>query len=298
MSEKDWIQRYIKPLVSAAGADGLNDDVAILESTGVIIATMDTLVEGVHFLPHDPIATVGQKLVRVNVSDIRSKGAIPLDALCSVAWPALRPEADFADLMRGLSVDLSEFSISLVGGDFVRTEGPLTLTLSLTGRTLGSVPVRRSGGEEGHSLYISGEIGWGGIGLAASRNHASDHIADHYRVPNISSSHAARIVADNASASMDVSDGLLTDAISLAVASGCGVSIDLERVPLAKPSSDLNEILAQCTAGDDYQTLMSASVDTLGGEFKRIGMFVPEPGLHLRFQGQRVEIPSTLGYEH
>ena len=86
MQESDWIQRYIVPLVTASGADALRDDVALLSTPSAMIATMDTLVEGVHFLASDPLGTVGQKLVRVNVSDVYAKGALPHEALLSIAW--------------------------------------------------------------------------------------------------------------------------------------------------------------------------------------------------------------------
>ena len=87
MQESTWIERYIVPLVDAPGADGLRDDVATLSTPGLMIATMDALVEGVHFLDADPLDTVGQKLVRVNVSDIYAKGAKPAVAHAGGARP-------------------------------------------------------------------------------------------------------------------------------------------------------------------------------------------------------------------
>ena len=159
MQETDWIKRYIAPLVTSDGADALRDDVALITALGPTIATMDTLVEGVHFLSEDPIATVGQKLVRVNVSDIHAKAAEPVEALLSIAWPEDRSETEFERFMMGLSKDLDTFRVSLVGGDLVRTQGPLTLTLALTGRCIAKGPVRRAGGGAGEGLFVSGE--WG-----------------------------------------------------------------------------------------------------------------------------------------
>ena len=68
MDEFDLIRRYFAPLVISPGADDLRDDVA--EIAPGLIATKDAIVEGIHFLPDDPLETVAQKLVRVNVSDI------------------------------------------------------------------------------------------------------------------------------------------------------------------------------------------------------------------------------------
>jgi len=298
MDEHTWIERYIAPMVTSEGADALRDDVALLTALGPTIATMDTLVEGVHFLPTDPMSSVGQKLVRVNVSDIHAKAAEPLEALLSIAWPGNRTEQAFAQFMSGVQMDLDTFGISLIGGDLVHHDGPLTLTLTLTGRCLGKAPVRRTGGRVGDTLYINGEIGWGGIGLKAACEGGDPHALEHYQVPRISPSSAAHTVADLASASMDVSDGLLIDALRLATASGCGAAIDLERVPLASPTTELAEILAQCTAGDDYRILLSAQQNKVIPGFTRVGTLTESPGLDLRYDGQRVNPPSTLGFEH
>lgn len=298
MQESTWIRRYIVPLVRASGADQLRDDVAILSADPKTIVTMDTLVEDVHFLSADPLDTIGQKTVRVNVSDILAKGAEPREALLSIAWPAGRPEKDFALMMRGLADDLAAFGVSLIGGDLVETRGPLTLTLTLTGSCLGHGPVRRSGGRPGQVLMVNGEIGWGGLGLNAARVGGDDATALRFRVPRISSVGAAQAVADGAAASMDVSDGLLIDVSRLAEASGCGAILDIERVPLAAPTDRLRDIFAQCAAGDDYRILIAAEKDLSISGFFEIGQLTESPGMQIRHHGKIVNPPSMLGFEH
>ena len=298
MNESDWIQSYIAPLVTTPGAVGLTDDVALLKTDGPMIATMDTLVEAVHFLPEDPLDTVGKKLLRVNVSDCLAKGARPSEALLSIAWPKHRLESEFAEFMRGLAADLTAFQVALIGGDLVATDGPLTVTMTLTGICFNAMPVRRSGGQPGQTVWVNGEICWGGIGLAAARNGRAGRAAERYRVPSISDLEAAQSVADFASASMDVSDGLLIDASRLAKASGCGVSLSLDRVPLAVPSDSLDDILAQCSAGDDYRILISAPANCDVPGFTKIGTLTEMPGLQLFYADQPVNPPSTLGFEH
>ena len=219
MTEIDWIETYIAPLVHAPGAEGLRDDVALLSSSGSTIATMDTLVEGVHFLGTDPLDTVGLKLIRVNVSDVVAKGALPSEALLSIAWPKGRGEEDFKSLMAGLQRDLETFEIALIGGDLVATDGTLTLTIAMTGACIENCLVRRSGGKPGQALWISGEIGWGGIGLEAAESGRDANAANRYRIPQILGLEVAEIVAKYAAASMDVSDGLFLDASRLAEAS-------------------------------------------------------------------------------
>lgn len=298
MHESTWIERYIVPLVSAPGADRLRDDVAVLSTSGIMIATMDTLVEGVHFLSDDPLDTVGRKLVRVNVSDIYAKGAKPVEALLSIAWPRGRGEAEFASLMSGLKIDLESYNLALLGGDLVATEGPLTLTLSLTGQCFGSQPVRRSGGRPGQAVFVNSEIGWGGMGLAAAKTQTDPDVAARYRLPQISTEADARTVANQASASMDVSDGLLIDASRLAKASDCGVELDLSLVPLAKPTEIIEQITKQCVSGDDYCLLICADGSQAIRGFSKIGKLTRTPGLRLSFRGKDINLPSTLGFEH
>lgn len=127
MREIDWIRRYIAPLVDDEEADRLKDDAAMLTLNGTFALSTDMLVEGQHFLAGDPLETVGRKLVRVTVSDLIAKGALPSRAMVSIAWPKNRGEADFAALISGLGADLAYFGMALVGGDTVSTDGPLCL---------------------------------------------------------------------------------------------------------------------------------------------------------------------------
>ena len=298
MQESQWIKTYISPLVDAPGAHGLNDDVALLSASGPTIATMDTLVEHVHFLPDDPLDTVGQKLIRVNVSDVYAKGAVPAEALLSIAWPRGKDEGWFAALMTGIARDLKAFGVSLIGGDLVGTNGPLTLTMTLTGSCLAAQPVRRSGAKPGQSLYVEGEIGWGGLGLDAAKLNGDPQIVDRYRVPRLADARTANMVASMASASMDVSDGLLIDVSRLAAASGCGAKLALELVPLARPTEQIEEIITQCTSGDDYRILIAADTDASIQGFTKLGELTESKGLKLAYHENFVNLPSTLGFEH
>ena len=84
--EDALIARYFKPLATDPGAFGLVDDAAILEATGEdLVVKTDAIVEGVHFLPDDPPDTVARKALRVNLSDLASKGAAPCGFLLTLA---------------------------------------------------------------------------------------------------------------------------------------------------------------------------------------------------------------------
>ena len=79
--ERDIIAR-LRRIATAPEARGLADDVAVV---GNLVLTHDSIAEGIHFLPFDPPASVGWKLVAVNLSDLAAKGAEPRAALLSMA---------------------------------------------------------------------------------------------------------------------------------------------------------------------------------------------------------------------
>lgn len=270
MDEFDLIRRYFAPLVSSPGADGLRDDVA--EVAPGLIATKDAIVEGIHFLPDDPIMTVAQKLVRVNVSDIIAKGGKPDAALLALVWPKARDAAQLDDFARGLGKDLERWGAHLAGGDTTSTDGPLTLTLTLLGRVGARGPVRRSGAKPGDDVWVTGTIGDGWLGLQAAQGafggmtaEARNLLVSRYRVPEPPRLPLADLVAAHANGSIDVSDGLVADAGHVAEASGVAIVIEAAKVPLsavghayvANGKADLRALL---TGGDDYQTLFTAPV--------------------------------------
>ena len=301
MSEFDWIDRYLRPLAKSPGAAGLRNDVGVLRTAGSpLIATLDTMVEGVHFLSGDPLDTVGQKLLRVNISDILCKGAVPRDALLSIAMPGAFSEVQFAALCEGLRRDLDAWKIALIGGDTVRTTGPLSLSLTLTGTCLTESVIQRSGAREGDTVYVTGKIGRGGLGL---RDHAG-----HYRVPDIPPLNIADLIAAFATASIDVSDGLISDAAHIAQESKASIHIDLGQIPFGEPVHDAEDALKLATSGDDYQTLFTApetdkhrllaTAKSLGLHVSPIGVVRAGEGIKLSFNGANVPSPVRTGYRH
>ena len=268
MDEFDLIRRYFAPLATSQGADGLNDDVA--EIAPGLIATKDAIVEGIHFLADDPLESVAQKLLRVNVSDIIAKGGKPDAALLALVWPKGRPHEQLEGFARGLRKDLARWGAHLVGGDTTSTDGPLTLTLTLMGKVGARGPVRRSGAKAGDDVWVTGVIGDGWLGLQAATGklgqlsaEAANLLVSKYRVPEPPRLAFADVVAAHATASIDVSDGLVADAGHIAQASGVAILIRAADVPLSPAVQSYVDnarvAFAQIlTGGDDYQTLFTA----------------------------------------
>jgi thiamine-monophosphate kinase len=299
--EADFIAR-LRAIATAPEARGLIDDAAVL---GDLVLTHDMLVEGVHFLAGDPAGDVAWKLLAANLSDLAAKGAIPVGALLGAG---LDGDADwrraFAD---GLADAMRHFGVPLLGGDTVAMPAgaPRTLGLTAIGRATGPVP-SRSGAHPGDGVYVAGVVGDAGLGLSIARGDAAgpDALLAAYRRP-VPLLETGRMLAPSVSAMMDISDGLLIDAARLAEASGAGIAIDLDAIPLsadavAMAGDGRAARLAATTAGDDYALLFTAAMPlpAAPGKVTRIGRVVRERGLSLADRDGPVPLPARLGWEH
>lgn len=270
--EFDIIARHFAPLATSAGARKLLDDAALIEGAGALVVTADAIVESVHFLPDDPIDTIAQKALRVNLSDLAAKGAAPFGYVMTLQWPDTRPGAQIAAFAEGIARDQQVFGLALLGGDTVRTPGPLGISITMFGRPLGDRIPDRAGARAGDDLWVTGVIGDGALGLAACQGELhldAAHIAaliERYRVPSPRTTFAAA-VAQHATASMDVSDGLFGDAGKLAGASGVALSVDPASIPLSAAGEVWRAAQADARAalerlangGDDYEILFTAA---------------------------------------
>jgi thiamine-monophosphate kinase len=267
--EFEIIARHFAPLARNASARGLLDDVAYLEQAGDLIVTADAIVEGVHFLPQDPLDLVARKAIRTNVSDIAAKGGAPTHYLLTLFWPDDRDADDIAALARGLDFEQRFYGLDLLGGDTTRASGGLSLSITMFGRALRAPPVR-AGAKVGDDVWITGTIGDAVLGLDALRGGLSDlspahrkHVINRYRIPEPRLGFAP-IVAGYAHASCDVSDGLVGDAGKIAASSGVAIEIEAASLPLSEGArawagGDEQKRARLATGGDDYEILFTAA---------------------------------------
>src|SRR3954449_9404586 len=109
-AEDSLIARYFKPLATDPGALGLVDDAAILRSLGEdIVVTTDAVVEGVHYLASDPPDPVARKALRVNLSDLAAKGAVPAGFVLTLALRAA-DETWLKPFAKALGEDATHFN--------------------------------------------------------------------------------------------------------------------------------------------------------------------------------------------
>jgi thiamine-monophosphate kinase len=274
--EDSLIARYFRPLATDPGAFNLGDDAAILKAHGdEIVVTTDAIVEGVHFLSDDPPDTIARKALRVNLSDLAAKGAMPAGFVMTLALRSAE-DAWLTAFARGLGEDASHFGCPLLGGDTVSTPGPLMISITAFGRMPPGKMVHRSGAKPGDRVVVTGTIGDAALGLELLRGGAaasaladnaaaSEMLVSRYRVPQPRNA-LAQAVRDHASAAMDVSDGLAGDLAKLCAASRVSAVIDAPSIPLSAPAATLLSrgtvgIEAIVSGGDDYEILCAIPED-------------------------------------
>lgn len=288
--EFDLIARHFRPL-AGPGALDLRDDAALLTPPPgrELVLTADAMVAGVHFLPDDPPDLIGRKLLRVNLSDLAAKGAVPLAYLMTVSAPRDTPDAWFAGFAAGLAQDQREYGVTLLGGDTTSTPGPISLSLTIIGHVAPGTAVHRDGARSGDSIWVTGTIGDGALGLQVALGHLSDptgHLLGRYRLPR---PRVGLELAGIASATMDVSDGLVQDLGHICRTSGVGAVLEADSVPLSDAARAAGpDWLVTClTGGDDYEVLIAvpsgrddalqASASVAGIGVTRVGHFTSGP---------------------
>lgn len=308
--ETELIARFFRPLATAPGAASLTDDAATVPpfDGADLIVTTDALVAGVHFFPDDPPDAIARKALRVNLSDLAAKGARPSGYLMTLALPD-DWEADWLEsFVDGLAADQEEFGVGLLGGDTVATPGPLMVSVTALGHAQEGRTPRRAGGAPGQRLYVTGTIGDAALGLRLRleerlalkwdlRRDDRERLLDRYLIPEPRLA-LAGVVAAYATASMDVSDGLVGDLEKLCEASRAGAVLEAARVPLSPAAAravraDPTAMSDVLTGGDDYEILLAIDpddADAFEAEALQAGVSVTDIGALL--EGDEVEIDS------
>ncbi len=271
----------IERLAKAVGADrpeslivGIGDDAAAWrQGDSLVLATTDTLVEGVHFLPEStPWPDLGWKALAVNVSDIAAMGGSPQFALVTLALPPETPVDDVDALYAGIRECGQEYGVAIVGGDVVRAP-QVSISLAVIGHAeLGAEErpqlMRRDAAAAGHVIAVTGSLGDSAAGLKRLKDGAPPDdplVRAHSRPqpPRATGRQAARLEVPCA---IDVSDGLLPDLRHICDACELGAVVRAEAIPLSQPlrSAFPEDALAlACSGGEDYQLVFIAPQETM-----------------------------------
>ncbi len=302
MNEFEMIQSYFRPLtMNRAEAGGLKDDAAILDIPQgyELVISSDTLNEGVHFVRGESAANIAHKALRVNLSDMAAMGANPYCYQLNLAFSDFPDEAWAKEFSAALLADNQEFGIFCSGGDTTVTEGPLLVSMTITGLVLKNNAVKRSGAKDGDLLVVSGTIGDAAIGvkvllgLLKLADPAPFLKACHTPMPRTPISHA---VSRFANAGIDISDGFIADIGHVSSASGLAARVELDKIPLSAAARGVLEtkkvkIEQLLTGGDDYELALAVpheNFEAFQKEAAERGVQLSVVGVFEQGQGVRV----------
>lgn len=320
--EFDLIAKYFAPLAAGApGALGLTDDAAMVDVPAGqrLVAAVDTVVAGIHFLGDDPPGDIARKIIRVNLSDLAAMGARPLGLLLALVLPRDVTGDWMERFAAGLKADIDEFHAPLIGGDTVAGDGPLTLTLTALGTVPANQVLTRAGALAGDAIYVTGTIGDGALGLGVAKGTLKgldqahqNYLLGRYRRPRPRLDFGVRLLG-HAHAAIDVSDGLIADLGHICTCSGVGARLAAQAVPLsdaAQAALGLGEgkLADLLTGGDDYEllftappeddTALRAMASDLAVDVTRIGSITDGGGLEVEDGDGSESRIGKGGYRH
>jgi thiamine-monophosphate kinase len=336
VDERDLIARITArlPIAPPWLLVGPGDDAAVVrpERNALEVITTDACVDGVHFdrrfVPPDAI---GHRALAVNLSDLAAMGALPRLATLSLAMPGALALSDFDAIVDGLLALARRHDTTVVGGNLSRSPGPLIVDVMAAGTARPRRILTRCGARPGDIVFVSGRIGGARAGLAmcaqgrdtstpGEPGHAGDHVSDaptardRYLRPEPRVRLGVLLGRNQAAtACMDVSDGLADGVRQIAHASGTGITIDADALPIESEvrawfdGQGLDPIVEAVTGGDDYELLFTVSPRRQGRlravarlarglPLTRIGLVTRDHALALRRNGREESLPASFGH--
>jgi len=246
---------------------GIGDDAAVVGTpSGSVVAAVDLLLEGRHFLRDWSSAyDVGVKAAARSLADIAAMGAVPTALLVALAAPGSLPARWATDLADGLAYEATRAGAGVVGGDTARADS-VVLSVTALGDLAGRSPVLRSGARPGDVLAVAGPLGHSAAGFAllsagqgqggsapsglvnaAVAGPLAGLVHAHLRpAPPYAAGPEAALLG--ATAMIDVSDGLVADLGHVAAASGVRLAIDSSALVTGGPLSEAAAILGETTS--------------------------------------------------
>ncbi|MHB8839886.1 MAG: thiamine-phosphate kinase [Gemmatimonadaceae bacterium] len=286
-------------------ASGVGDDCAVLEVPigERLVLSVDTAVEGVHFRrPWLTPEELGYRATTAALSDLAAMAAAP----SGVAIAMTLPEAwrqDFARLCDGIGEAVGAVGAKIIGGDLSRgTE--LSLTLTVVGHA--ASPLSRRGATPGDALWVTGRLGGPLLALRAWEQGEvpSEEARQRFAHPVARFAPARWLLAHGATAGLDISDGLASDAGHLAAAGPVQLVVNLDKLPTVAGAS----VEEAAQSGEEYELLVTASASLDARAFEAafgipltcVGAVVPplpgEPAVETLRRGVSVALPR--GHDH
>ena len=305
---------------------GVGDDAAILDTGGdeLVVATCDAQVEDTHFrLRHAHPQDIGRRALAVNLSDIAAMGARPRFALISLLLPPMLDVAILDGIYAGLRAEAAQYNVALVGGNIARNAERLIIDITLLGTGMRDRLLRRDSAEPGEVVMVTGSLGSAAAGLLVVEDEqlaakippeSLVGVLAAHRTPTPRVAAGQWLAQHGVTTGIDVSDGLAADIAHICKASGVGVNIEAESLPI-QPEVAMIATLAgrqpqdlALFGGEGYELLFTAPADradvlaqelfiATGIEATAIGTMSKGTDLTLFRQGKSSPLHPT-GWDH
>ena len=267
MHEFELINKYfVKITKKNKTALNLNDDVFFDNKKGTVIS-MDTYINGIHFVNFKTPNLVIKKILRSSISDLICKGVRPKFYFISGSGNSKTfSKKNLLQISKSLENEQQIYNLNLCGGD---TTFSNKLSFTITSLGYSKKIIYRNRANLNDDIYVTGNLGDSFIGLQILINKIkvnkkiSNFFINKYYHPELQlklSNHLFKF----ANTSIDISDGLIGDLEKMINRQNLSFLINENEIPI---SSNLKKLISKkkldkietVTNGDDYQILFTAS---------------------------------------
>ena len=266
MHEFELIKRFFLKLSNNKKSSlNLNDDV-FFDKSKKLIVTVDTYVEGVHFIDFKKPDLVIKKILRSSLSDLVCKGVVPKYYFISGSGNKKTfSQNNLKKISKSLKQEQNKYNVFLGGGDTVFSK---KLSFSITSIGFSNKIISRNKAQLNDDIYVTGNLGDSYAGLKILKNdiktnkYLEKYFVEKYFLPELHFKFIKKFLSV-ANTSIDLSDGLIADLNKLINKQSISYKLFLKQIPVSKNLKELMSLkklkkINFISQGDDYQILFTA----------------------------------------